>query len=89
MTISTRFKNSDILLTPRTRQLATTDNSNYSDMAQLPTVKVEYQNTPFRKWRQIGHNNSVYLIKTAVDEADLHAYLEKQQKKSRVVLLPR
>lgn len=89
MIVSTRFKNSDILLSPRTRQLATTHNTNYSDMGQVPTLKVEYQAPSFRKWRQIGHNNSAYLIKTAVDETDLHEYLENQQKSSRVLLIPK
>jgi hypothetical protein len=74
ITISTRFKSSDILLSNRSRHLAAS-NQNYSDMGQVPTVKVDYQTTNARKWRQITPETSAYLIKTAVDDADLLNYL--------------
>ncbi len=72
--ISTRFRSSDILVSNRSRQV-TASLPNFTDMGQVPTVKVDYLNTNSRKWRQIAPQTSVYLIKTVVDDADLSNFL--------------
>jgi hypothetical protein len=88
--ISTRFKNSEVMLSNKTRELSRKE-GNYTDMSQIPAIEVKYTGTTPRKWRHVKGDTSIYLFKTIVEESALPSLLATRNSSpiERMLLLDR